>query len=63
MRLEIKSILNPTLSEIPPTQLHSKNPNIENPDLPAKPQVWRHWPIHYESTKKVTQLIEQVNVM
>jgi len=36
---------------------------LEIPDVGAKPQVWHHWPIHFESTKTVTQLIAQVNVM
>jgi len=36
---------------------------IETPDLDAKPQVWHHQSNHFESTKKVTQLIEQVNMM
>jgi len=30
--------------------------------LGAKAQVWSHWPNHFESTKKVAQLIEQANV-
>jgi len=36
---------------------------LKNPDLGAKPQDWHHWPNHFESTKKVTQHIGQVNVM
>jgi len=36
---------------------------LETPDLGAKPEVWHHWPIYFESTKTVTQLIAQVNVM
>jgi len=34
-----------------------------------KTQIWvqnpglHHWPNHFESTNKLTQLIEQVNVM
>jgi len=32
-------------------------------DFGAKPQVWRHWINHFESPKKVTQPIEQVNMM
>ena len=26
----------------------------------AKSQIWRHWLNHFESTKKITQLVEQV---
>jgi len=40
-----------------------KQKGIENSDLEAKPQIWRHWPNHFESTRKVTKLIEKVNVM
>jgi len=47
--------------------LQKKNPetqqDIENPVLGTKPQIWGHWPSYSESTKKVTQLIEQVNVI
>jgi len=36
---------------------------LKTPDLEVKPQVWHHWPNHFESTKKVTQIIEQIIVM
>jgi len=35
---------------------------MKNIDLGAKAQVWRHWLNHFESTIKVTQLIEQAKV-
>jgi len=37
--------------------------SIEKRISRGKTQAWHHWPNHFESTKKVTQLIEQVNVM
>jgi len=63
-----------TLPLITATQLNPKNPRsteeksrnpkgIENTDLGEKHQAWRHWKNHFESTKKVTQLTEQVSVM
>jgi len=51
---------NPRSSEEEPSK------ELKTPDLGAKPHVWHDWRNNFESTKstkKVTQLIEQVNVM
>jgi len=36
---------------------------MKTPELEANPQVWHHWLNHFESTEKVTYLIEQVSVI
>jgi len=50
----------------PPKHRYSEKNNrkaIKTPDLGAKLQVWLHWQNHFENTKKVTQLKEQVIAM
>jgi len=42
---------------------HKPRKALKTPNLGAKPQVWHHWPYYFESAKKITQLIAQVNVM
>jgi len=43
--------------------LKTPNPQKKNPEKQWKRQVWRHSPNHFESTKKVTELMKQVDVM
>jgi len=72
MRVEMRSMINhtpylksPLCSEFlkTPDLQKKKQKGIENPRSAGKTQIWHRWPYHFESSKKVTQLIEQVNVM
>jgi len=72
MRLEIKCnqlcpIVNHIYTKLIPKNHRSSEEKprkaLKTPDLGAKPQVWHHWPNHFESMEKVTQLTKQVNVM
>ena len=52
---------NPSWELLTCTKAETRRNALKTPDLDAKPQVWHYQPKHFESTKKVTQLIEQVN--